>query len=151
MYINGVGGSALLHLLLGYPRLVLVLGIAGTIAATSTSLGPGRQLGTGQYLARLDAAIGQNATNSDAAQHAARQTVTNMLEAYDPNQIENAVTATLRECGPGCTDLSTPIVIRDAELLKRVLILHELDKASARTRAAGVEPIAASPKISARK
>jgi hypothetical protein len=130
---------------------VLVLGIAGTVAATITPNGPGRQLGTAQYLARLDAAIGQNATNSEAVQSIARQRVTNMLEAYDPTQIENAVITTLRECGPGCTDLSTPIVIRDPELLRRVLILHELDKASARTRAAGVEPIAASPKKSARK
>ena len=36
MYINVFGGSALLHLLLGYPRLIVVLGLAGTVAATST-------------------------------------------------------------------------------------------------------------------
>ena len=132
MYLNVFGGSALLHLLLGYPRLILALGIAGTVAATTTPHGPGREIGTAQYLARLDATIGQSVANHDAAERAARQSVTKLLEAYDPDTIENAVTETLRACGPGCTDLSTPIVIRDPELLRRVLLIHELDRESAR-------------------
>lgn len=136
MYINVFGGSALLHLLIGYPRLILVLGIAGTVAATNTPHGPGRYVGTGQYLATLDAAIGERATNSDTAEQTARQAVTNMLEAYDPIAIEKTVAETLDACGDGCTDLSTPIVIRDVELLRRVLTLHELDRMSMQTRAA---------------
>jgi hypothetical protein len=136
MYINVFGGSALLHLLIGYPRLILVLGIAGTVAATNTPHGPGRYVGTGQYLATLDAAIGERATNSDTAEQTARQAVTNMLEAYDPIAIEKTVAETLDACGDGCTDLSTPIVIRDVELLRRVLTLHELDRMSRQTRAA---------------
>jgi len=136
MYINVFGGSALLHLLVGYPRLILVLGIAGTVAATNTPHGPGRYAGAGQYLAALDAAIGARAVSSDTAERTARQSVTNMLEAYDPIAIENTVAETLRACGEGCTDLSTPIVIRDTELLRRVLTLHELDRISAQTRIA---------------
>jgi len=132
MYLNVFGGSALLHLLLGYPRLILALGIAGTVAATTTPHGPGREIGTAQCLARLDATIGQSVANHDAAERAARQSVTKLLEAYDPDTIENAVTETLRACGPGCTDLSTPIVIRDPELLRRVLLIHELARESAR-------------------
>src|SRR5262245_5260368 len=139
MYINIFGGSALLHLLLGHPRLILVLGIAGTVAVTSTPHGPGRYLGTSQYLEKLDAAIEQSAEHQ-AAEVAARQAVRDMLEAYDPIRIENVVAETLRECGPGCTDLSTPIVIRDPELLRRVLTLHELDRTSAPARPATVGP-----------
>jgi hypothetical protein len=134
MYMNLFGGSALLHLLIGYPRLILVLGIAGTVAATNTPHGPGRYLGTGEYLAALDAAIGERATNSDTAERTARLAVTNMLEDYDPIKIENTVAETLDACGEGCTDLSTPIVIRDVELLRRVLTLHELDRISAQAR-----------------
>ena len=137
MYINVFGGSALLHLLVGYPRLILVLGIAGTVAATNTPHGPGRYAGAGQYLAALDEAIGARAVSSDTAERTARQSVTNMLEAYDPIAIESTVAETLRACGEGCTDLSTPIVIRDTELLRRVLTLHELDRISAQARAVG--------------
>jgi hypothetical protein len=136
MYINVFGGSALLHLLIGYPRLILVLGIAGTVAATNTPHGPGRYVGTGQYLATLDAAIGDRATDSDTVAQTARQAVTKMLEAYDPIAIEKTVAETLDACGDGCTDLSTPIVIRDVELLRRVLTLHELDRMSMKSRAA---------------
>src|SRR5512147_1913393 len=132
MYLNVFGGSALLHLLLGHPKLVLALGIAGTIAVTTTPLGPGRHVGTAHYLAQLDATIGQEVANGDAKEQAARQSVTNLLEAYDTRTIENTVAETLHACGPGCTDLSTPIVIRDPELLKRVLLIHELDRLSQR-------------------
>jgi hypothetical protein len=150
MYLHTFGGSALLHLLLGYPRLILVLGIAGTVAMTGTPHGPGNSIGTNQYLAKLDSAIGSNVSSGEAAQIAARQAVTDMLESYDPAQIEAAVADTLRQCGPGCTDLSTPIVIRDADLLRRVLILHQLDKA-AQPRAASLEPIVVGRTASARK
>jgi hypothetical protein len=136
MYINVFGGSALLHLLLGYPRLIVVLGLAGTVAATSTPHGPGRFVGTGQYLAALDNQLGQRATDSDSIEQSARQSVTNMLEDYDPIAIEKTVAETLRACGESCTDLSTPIVIRDTELLRRVLTLHEIDRLSAASRAA---------------
>ena len=143
MYINVFGGSALLHLLLGYPRLILVLGIAGTVAATNTPHGPGRVAGTGQYLAALDAEIGQRATNSDTAERTARQSVTNMLESYDPVAIEKTVAETLDACGDRCTDLSTPIVIGDTELLRRVLTLHELDRLwAASQRRAATPPVA---------
>jgi hypothetical protein len=134
MYLNVFGGSALLHLLLGHPRLILALGIAGTVAVANTPHGPGRHIGTAQYLARLEATIGGRAANDDATMKAARQSVTNLLETYDPPTIENVVAETLHACGRGCTDLSTPIVIRDAELLRRVLLIHELDRLSVRDR-----------------
>lgn len=135
MYVNVFGGSALLHLLVGYPRVILALGIAGTVIATSGPQGPGRHLGTKNYLVRLDADIGQRVANSEVAERAARQAVTDMLEDYAPKKIETAVAETLRACGPGCTDLSTPIVIRDQELLRRVLLLHELNRMATPARA----------------
>jgi hypothetical protein len=135
MYVNVFGGgSALLHLLVGYPRVILALGIAGTVMATMAPQGPGRQLGTQSYLVRLDTAIGQRLPNGDAAERQARQAVTDMLERYDPAAIEDMVAETLHACGSGCTDLSTPIVIRDPEFLRRILLLHELDRMSTRTR-----------------
>ena len=140
MYVNVFGGSALLHLLLGYPRVILALGLAATIAATNSPHGPGRQLGTSEYLARLDATVGERVANSAAIEAAARRAVTDMLEAYEPVTIENVVADTLRRCGPGCTDLSTPIVIRDPELLKRVLLLHELDRIAARSLPSATKP-----------
>jgi hypothetical protein len=140
MYLNIFGGSALLHLLLGYPRVILALGIAGAVAATNAPLGPGRHLGTAHYLAQLDASIGNRVGNSDASETAARQSVTDLLEAYDPATIENAVADTLRACGPGCTDLSTPIVIRDPELLRRVLLIYQLDRLATRHDAASNSP-----------
>jgi hypothetical protein len=151
MYLNTFVGSALLHLLLGYPRLILLLGIAGTVAATGTPHGPGLYVGTSGYLAKLDAAIGPNAVNVESAEADARQAVADMLEAYDPDEIEAVVAATLRECGPGCTDLATPIVIRDPDLLRRVLVLHELDRIAARPRAARVASIDERPTVSPRK
>jgi len=136
MYVNVFGGgSALLHLLAGYPRVVLALGIAGTVMATIAPQGPGRHLGTESYLVKLDSAIGQRLPNGDAAERQARQAVSDMLERYEFSQIEDVVAETLRACGSGCTDLSTPIVIRDPELLRRILLLHELDRVSTRTRA----------------
>jgi hypothetical protein len=136
MYVNVFGGgSALLHLLAGYPKVILALGIAGTVMATIAPQGPGRHLGTGSYLVTLDSAIGQRLPNGDAAERQARQAVIDMLERYEPATIEKMVAETLRACGSGCTDLSTPIVIRDPELLRRILLLHELDRVSTRTQA----------------
>lgn len=140
MYLNVFGGSALLHLLLGHPKLILALGIAGTVALANTPHGPGRHIGTAQYLAQLDATIGRRVANGDAAEKAARQSVTYLLETYDTHTIENTVAETLRACGPGCTDLSTPIVIRDPELLRRVLLVHELDRVSVRDRIVDTRP-----------
>jgi len=134
MYLNVFGGSALLHMLLGHPKLILAVGIVGAVALTNAPQGPGRYLGTAQYLARLDAAIGQGGASSDAVEKAARQSVTDLLEAYDADTIERMVAETLQACGPRCTDLSTPIVIRDPELLRRVLLIHELDRLSAAQR-----------------
>jgi len=135
MYLNTYGGSALLHLLIGYPRLVLVFGLAGLVGMTSTPHGPGRFGGTGAYVAQLDSAFKPRMAEA-AAEQRARQAATDMLERLDDSQILAAVEYTLQQCGPGCTDLATPIVIDDPALLRHVLVLYQLDLAATRARAA---------------
>ena len=135
MYFNTYGGSALLHLLIGYPRLVLVFGLAGLVGMTSTPHGPGRFGGTGAYVAQLDSAFKPRMAEA-AAEQRARQAATDMLERLDDSQILAAVEYTLQQCGPGCTDLATPIVIDDPALLRHVLVLYQLDLAATRARAA---------------
>jgi hypothetical protein len=145
MYLNTYGGSALLHLLIGYPKLILLFGLAGTVAMTAAPHGPGRYAGTGAYMAQLDAALKPRLADAADEQHA-RQRAIEMLERFDGNEINNAVVHTLQQCGPGCTDLATPIVIQNPELLRHVLVLYHLDQSasSARATAASAEPSAAS-------
>ena len=136
MYLHTLGGSALLHLLFGYPRLILLFGVAGIVAMTATPHGPGRYAGTGAYLAQLDAAFAPRLAEA-AAQQQARQAATDMLERFEPGEIHAAIEHTLEKCGPGCTDLATPFVITDPDLLRRVLVLYQLDQAATRARATG--------------
>ena len=82
MYLNTLGGSALLHLLMGYPRLILLFGLAGIVAMTGTPHGPGRYAGTGAYMAQLDAAFKPRLADA-AAEQQARQAATDMLERFD--------------------------------------------------------------------
>jgi len=135
MYLHTLGGSALLHLLFGYPRLVLLFGVAGIVAMTGTPHGPGRSAGTGAYLEQLDAAFQPRLAEAGAEQQA-RQAATDMLERFEPNEIRAAIEHTLQQCGPGCTDLATPIVITEPDMLRRVLVLYQLDQAATRARAA---------------
>jgi hypothetical protein len=135
MYLHTLGGSALLHLLIGYPRLILLFGIAGIVTMTGTPHGPGRYAGTGAYLAHLDAAYQPRLAEAGAEQQA-RQAATDMLERFEDSEILAAIEHTLQQCGPGCTDLATPIVIDDPALLRRVLLLYQLDQAAMRARAA---------------
>jgi hypothetical protein len=144
MYLNTYGGSALLHLLIGYPRLVLLFGLAGTVAMTIAPHGPGRYAGTGGYMAQLDAAFKPRLADA-AAEHSARQRATDMLERFEDDEIRDAVAYTLRQCGPGCTDLATPVVIDNRELLQHVLLLYQLDRVGTGARAADNTAAAPAP------
>ena len=135
MYLHTLGGSALLHLLFGYPRLILLFGVAGIVTMTGTPHGPGRYAGTGAYLAQLDTAFAPRLAEA-AAEQQARQAATDMLERFEPSEIHAAIEHTLEQCGPGCTDLASPLVITDPDLLRRVLVLYQLDQAATRARAA---------------
>lgn len=59
-----------------------------------------------------------------------------MLERANDSEITAAVGEVLQRCGAGCTDLTSAAVISDPTLLRRVLVLQQLDKAAA-TASAG--------------
>ena len=130
MYLQTYGGSALLHLLAAHPKVVAAFGIAATVAMLIAPHGPGRYVGTAKHLARLESALGaQNEVTAARQQHAERAAML-MLELERNAEITSAIEYTLRRCGGGCTDLSTARVARDPVLLRRVLVLHELDRAA---------------------
>lgn len=151
MYFQTFGGSALLHLLLGHPRLIALLGIAATVALTGAPHGPGRYGGTGDYLDRIEANMIQGLETTEEHQERALRAASEMLEYERTAQIEAAVGHVLRQCGPSCTDLTTPIVIDDPDLLKGVLVLYQLDKFSTASRTAdGAPPSARAPETARR-
>jgi len=57
MYFNMFGGSALLHLLAGHPRVIAAFGIAATVTMLVTPLGPGKQVGSEGYASAVDRTI----------------------------------------------------------------------------------------------
>jgi len=138
MYLQTFGGSALLHLLAAHPKVVGAFGIAAVVAMLITPQGPGRYVGTATHLARLEAAIATEGSVSEPRQLAAERGAARLLERGERGEIRAAIEHTLRRCGNGCTDLSTARVARDPILLRRVLVLYELDRlATARDVAIG--------------
>jgi hypothetical protein len=133
MYLQAYGGSALLHLLAAHPKVVAAFGIAATVAMLIAPHGPGRYVGTATHLTRLESALGGQAQVTGARQHDAERAATLMLESERDHEIISAIEHTLRRCGSGCTDLSTRRVARDPVLLRRVLVLYELDRAATRS------------------
>ena len=142
MYFPIFVGSALLHLLAAHPRIVALFGIAGTVSLLVAPHGPGNYRGTAGYLERLDAQIGETAPIASEYRTRAERTADTMIENGRPEDIEAAVDRALRACGSGCTDLSTPLVLKDPRLLKRVLVISDLDRRveAARSLATGSRP-----------
>ena len=128
MYFPIFAGSALLHLLAAHPRIVALFGIAGTVSLLFAPHGPGNYRGTASYLERLDAQIGETAPIASEYRTRAESAAASMIERGRSEEIESAIDRALRACGSGCTDLSTPLVMKDQELLKRVLVLSDLDR-----------------------
>jgi hypothetical protein len=130
MYFHTFGGSALLHLLAAHPRVVALFGIGATVAMLISPNGPGRDIGTGSHLARIEAAVGSQIAVTDARQMAAERAAAGIAERQERGEIAAAIAHTLDVCGAGCTDISTARIVSDAILLRRVLVLYELDKAA---------------------
>jgi hypothetical protein len=130
MYFHTFGGSALLHLLAAHPRVVALFGIAATVGLLISPNGPGRDIGTGSHLARIEAAVGSQIAVTDARQIAADRAAAGIIERRERGEIAAAIAHTLDVCGAGCTDISTARIASDAILLRRVLVLYELDKAA---------------------
>lgn len=130
MYFHTFGGSALLHLLAAHPKVVALFGIGATVAMLISPNGPGRVIGTGSHLARIEAAVGSQTAVTDARQFAAERAAAGIIERQERGEIAAAIAHTLAVCGAGCTDISTARIVSDAILLRRVLVLYELDKAA---------------------
>ena len=127
MYTQMFGGSALLHLLAAHPKVVALFGIAATATMLVTPLGPGRFAGSGSHLARIEAAVGPQADVTEVRQAAAERAAARLLAGQNTTEIAAVVKLTLDRCGAGCTDINTERIVSDPELLRRVLVLHELD------------------------
>ena len=130
MYLMTVGGSGLLHLLAAYPRVVAALGIAATVATLMSPLGSGRYVGTAGSLAKLDRSIAAREGATGTARAEAEAAAASIIERGESTEINAAVSDVLTRCGAGCTDLTSTAVAGDAGLLRRVLVLHELDRAA---------------------
>ena len=126
MYFNMFGGSALLHLLAGYPRVVAAFGIAATVGMLLSPLGPGQYGGTRGYLQALNRAIKQNPAEARALAQSKR--AAELLARTDPQTRHEAVRHALKVCGVHCVELTPAIVERDQSLLNDALLLFVLDR-----------------------
>jgi len=57
MYLNSFGGSGLLHILAGHPRLVAGFGLVGAVALLASPVGPGTYRGTAKYATSIERVI----------------------------------------------------------------------------------------------
>jgi hypothetical protein len=130
VYLTTIGGSGLLHLLAAYPRVIGAIGVTATVAILLSPYGPGQQIGTAKALAQLDRTIAARSETAPSAQRQAAVSAAEMLERANDSEIAAAVGEVLQHCGAGCTDLTSAAVISDPTLLRRVLVLQQLDKAA---------------------
>jgi hypothetical protein len=135
MYFNTFGGSALLHLLAGHPRVVAAFGIAATVAMLVSPLGPGKHPGSEAYAQAIDHRIPSSA-GLDAATVAEARAAAEQLSHMSKDVVHEAVQNTLASCGGGCAELTPAIVERDPKLLRDALLLYQIDVIR-RLRAAG--------------
>ena len=131
MYLTTVGGSMLLHVLAGHPRLVAALGIAGAVLLLSSPLGPGAHLGTEGNATRLERALPPAAeTVSDRKDVEAA--VDRLIATHDP-RVPAMVASALNKCGANCSDLGIQQVMQDPVLEREVLALYAWDQLAANT------------------
>jgi hypothetical protein len=128
MYLNTFGGSGLLHLLAGHPRVVAVFGIGATVMMLTSPLGPGGHGAATRYAAAIDASIPSSSTAAvllDANRSADR------LLSASPEIIEHIVLQTLRQCGAQCGDVPAIDILHDPVLLRKVVVLYEVNRRAA--------------------
>ena len=135
MYFNFLGGSALLHLLAAYPRVVAAFGIAGTVTFLISSMGPQGYMGVGGHIRALDRSVVSGnvvgpAIVDDAAVEARR------MAEMPRDEIRPIVATVLRECGRGCGDLTSAAVMGDRALLQQALYVWALNHTAADQSAA---------------
>ena len=130
MYFNFLGGSALLHLLAAYPRVVAAFGIAGTVTFLVTSAGPQGYMGVGGHIRALDRSVVSskvvNETIIDTAAAAGRR-----MAERPRDEIRPLVAGVLQQCGRGCGDLTVSVVMNDPALLQQALYVWALNRSAA--------------------
>jgi hypothetical protein len=126
MYFNMFGGSALLHLLAGHPRVVAAFGIAATVTMLVSPLGPGKHGGSEAYVAAIDRTIPSRPGLDSAAVVQARNAA-DQLAQMPKSVIHEAVQDALAACGAACVELTPAIVERDPKLLHDALLIYQID------------------------
>ena len=139
MYFNMFGGSALLHLLAGYPRVIAAFGIVATVGLLLSPLGAGQHNGTGAYLQVLDRRV--QSYPGDAATLARGKRTTEELAHGNPQARHEAVEHVLKACGADCAKLTPSIVERDQTLLNDALLLFALDGEMHRSSSIGTASV----------
>lgn len=140
MYLNTFGGSGLLHILAAHPRVVAVLGIVGTVSMLVSPNGPGAYRGTARYAQALDASIAPRITDS-VMQEATRDT--DRLLASSPEALAGIVAQTLQVCGPQCDDVTPAQILANPALLRKVVLLHQLNQQVAARNGAAATTVTA--------
>jgi hypothetical protein len=123
MYMNFLGGSALLHILAAHPKVVATLGVAATIATLCAPLAPRSLAAITSHAATLETAAASASTLSDARAEELRQPL-----VMDETAINQAITRALDGCGAPCHDLSPTLVLNDPQLLAKALFVAALDR-----------------------
>jgi hypothetical protein len=132
-----LGGSSILHLLAGHPRVVAFFGLAAAASLVLYSPFASQPvLGTAHYVRTLEARLRSDQSVDPSVIDRAR-TSARALQQASPEQLRAIVDDTLRACGDGCRGLNTTTVIATPTLLNDALLVHELSRVSAVATAAG--------------
>lgn len=123
MYVNFLGGSALLHILAAHPKVVATLGIAATIATLCAPLAPRSLAAVASHAASLETAAARTAKLSEARAEELRQ-----FWYVDDAAIDQAIARALNACGAPCHDLSVSLVLNEPALLEKALFVAALDR-----------------------
>ena len=127
MYLNTFGGSGLLHILAGHPRLVAGFGLVGAVVLLASPVGPGTYRGTAKYAAAIERTIQER---GGVVSKAERQAAAELNDSRD--QLEPIVRRTIAACGAACGDVTVDGVFGDRVLLKDILVLDAIDTQLAR-------------------
>jgi hypothetical protein len=91
MYLNSFGGSGLLHILAGHPRLVAGFGLVGAVALLASPVGPGTYRGTAKYATSIERVI-HDRGSEQVVGNAERRAASEMKDG--PRQLEPNVSTT---------------------------------------------------------
>ena len=130
MYLPSMllGGSSILHLLAGHPRVVAFFGVAAAAALILyTPFASQPVPGTARYVQTLESRLRADAAVDPAVIEQAQASARAQRQA-PTERLREIVADTLRACGDGCRGLDSTMVMRDATMLEDALLVHELSR-----------------------